>query len=266
MNAAEETTEAREAGAHMGNPDTAALLEAGVHFGHQTHRWNPKMKPYIFMRRNGIHIIDLAKTLVCMHKAKDAITEAVRRGDRILFVCTKRQGQQILKEEAVRCGMPYVTERWLGGTLTNLRTIRQSVRRLEDIERMAEDGTYDLLSKKEALVHERQRAKLAKVLDGIRIMDSHPGLVFIVDTRKEKIALSEANKLDIPIVGICDTNSDPERIEYPIPGNDDALRSIRLFSAFAADAVLDAKATALEGRDAVPEATEPPAREEKIQA
>jgi small subunit ribosomal protein S2 len=264
---AEGITEQREVGATMANPDMQALLEAGVHFGHQTHRWNPKMKPYIFMKRNGIHIIDLAKTLGCMEKAKDAITETVARGERVLFVCTKRQGQQIVKEEAVRCGMPYVTERWLGGTLTNLRTIRQSVRRLEDIERMSEDGTYDLLAKKEVLVHERERAKLAKVLDGIRVMDKHPGLVFIVDTRKERIALNEANKLSVPIVGICDTNSNPDRIEYPIPGNDDAIRSIRLFAAFAADAVLDAKASSREGRDEAPEASEqPPAHEEKVEA
>jgi small subunit ribosomal protein S2 len=243
----------------MANPDMNALLEAGVHFGHQTHRWNPKMRPFIFMKRNGIHIIDLAKTLTCMEKAREAITDAVKRGDKVLFVCTKRQGQSIVREEATRCGMSFVTERWLGGTLTNLRTIRQSVRRLEEIEHMAEDGTYDLLSKKEVLHHEREKAKLLRVLDGIRTMDRKPGLVFIVDTRKEKIALNEANKLDIPIVGVCDTNSDPELVQFPIPGNDDALRSIRLFAAFAADTVLDGKARELEGRDAVePEATGAP--------
>ncbi len=243
----------------MASPDINALLEAGVHFGHQTHRWNPKMRPFIFMKRNGIHIIDLAKTLVCMKRASEAITETVKRGEKVLFVCTKRQGQSIVREEATRCGMSFVTQRWLGGTLTNLRTIRQSVKRLEDIEHMAEDGTYDLLAKKEVLQHERQKAKLLRVLDGIRTMDRKPGLVFIVDTRKEKIALSEANKLGIPIVGICDTNSDPELVQFPVPGNDDALRSIRLFASFAADAVLDAKARELEGRDAVePEATAAP--------
>ena len=235
----------------MANADMRTLLEAGVHFGHQTRRWNPKMKPFIFMKRNGIHIIDLAKTLICMESARDAIAETVRRGESVLFVCTKKQGQSIVREEAERCGMLYVTERWLGGTLTNLRTIRQSVRRLEDIERMAEDGTYDLISKKEVLGHEREKSKLLKVLDGIRAMDRLPGLVFILDTRKEKIALNEANKLEIPIVGICDTNSDPERIEYPIPGNDDAIRSIRFFASFVSDVVLDAKATKLEGRDPV---------------
>ncbi len=235
----------------MPKVDLQTLLEAGVHFGHQTHRWNPKMKPFIFMKRNGIHIIDLAKTLICLDKARDAIAESVRRGEKILFVCTKKQGRAIVREEAVRCGMMFVTERWLGGTLTNLRTIRQSIRRLEDVERMAEDGTYNLISKKEILQLEREKAKLVKVLDGIRTMDKLPGLIFILDTRKEKIAQSEANKLGIPIVGICDTNSDPDKIEFPVPGNDDALRSIRFFASFVADTVLEVKTTSLEGADAV---------------
>ncbi len=235
----------------MPKADLQTLLEAGVHFGHQTHRWNPKMKPFIFMKRNGIHIIDLAKTLINLERARDAITETVRRGESILFVCTKKQGRVIVQEEAIRCGMMYVTERWLGGTLTNLRTIRQSIRRLEDVERMAEDGTYNLISKKEILQLEREKAKLVKVLDGIRTMGELPGLIFILDTRKEKIAQSEANKLGIPIVGICDTNSDPDKIEFPVPGNDDALRSIRFFASFVADTVLEVKTTSLEGADAV---------------
>jgi small subunit ribosomal protein S2 len=235
----------------MVKADMQTLLEAGVHFGHQTHRWNPKMKPYIFMKRNGIHIIDLAKTLTCLETARDAIADTVRRGESILFVCTKKQGRQIVREEAVRCGQLFVTERWLGGTLTNLRTIRQSVKRLEDIERMSEDGTYGLISKKEILELEREKARLLKVLDGIRDMNKLPGMIFIVDTRKEKIALKEANKLGIPLVGICDTNADPDRIEYPIPGNDDAIRSIRVFASYVADTVLDAKAIVLEGREAV---------------
>jgi small subunit ribosomal protein S2 len=209
------------------------------------------MKRFIFMRRNGIHIIDLAKTLVNLEKARDAIAETVRRGDKVLFVCTKKQGRTIVQEEAIRCGMMYVTERWLGGTLTNLRTIRQSIKRLEDVERMAEDGTYNLISKKEILQIEREKAKLLKVLDGIRAMGKLPGMVFILDTRKEQIAQSEANKLGIPIVGICDTNSDPEKIEFPIPGNDDAIRSIRYFAAFVADTVLEVRTTSLEGGDAV---------------
>jgi len=243
----------------MSLPDMRALLEAGVHFGHQTHRWNPKMKPYIFMKRNGIHIIDLAKTIGLMQIASDAISEKVRRGQQVLFVCTKRQGQEIVREEAARAGMPFVTERWLGGTLTNLRTIRRSVRRLEDIEKMSEDGTFDLLSKKEVLRLERERAKLEKVLGGIRTMDRLPGVVFIIDTHKERIALNEANKLGVPIVGVCDTNADPERCEYAVPGNDDALRSIRLFSAFVADTVLDAAATKNEGKDAEASAVTAPA-------
>jgi len=235
----------------MPKADLQTLLEAGVHFGHQTHRWNPKMKRFIFMKRNGIHIIDLAKTLLNLEKARDAVAETVRRGESILFVCTKKQGRTIVQEEAIRCGMMYVTERWLGGTLTNLRTIRQSIRRLEDVERMAEDGTYNLISKKEILQIEREKAKLLKVLNGIRTMGKLPGMVFILDTRKEQIAQSEANKLGIPIVGICDTNSDPEKIEFPIPGNDDAIRSIRFFAAFIADTVLEIKTTSLEGGDAV---------------
>jgi len=243
----------------MSLPDMRALLEAGVHFGHQTHRWNPKMKPYIFMKRNGIHIIDLAKTIGLMQIASDAISEKVRRGQQVLFVCTKRQGQEIVREEAARAGMPFVTERWLGGTLTNLRTIRRSVRRLEDIEKMSEDGTFDLLSKKEVLRLERERAKLERVLGGIRTMDRLPGVVFIIDTHKERIALNEANKLGVPIVGVCDTNADPERCEYAVPGNDDALRSIRLFSAFIADTVLDAAATKNEGKDAEASAVTAPA-------
>jgi len=243
----------------MSLPDMRALLEAGVHFGHQTHRWNPKMKPYIFMKRNGIHIIDLAKTIGLMQIASDAISEKVRRGQQVLFVCTKRQGQEIVREEAARAGMPFVTERWLGGTLTNLRTIRRSIRRLEDIEKMSEDGTFDLLSKKEVLRLERERAKLEKVLGGIRTMDRLPGVVFIIDTHKERIALNEANKLGVPIVGVCDTNADPERCEYAVPGNDDALRSIRLFSAFIADTVLDAAATKNEGKDAEASAVTAPA-------
>jgi len=202
------------------------------------------------MKRNGIHIIDLAKTLTCMEIAQNAIADTVRRGERVLFVCTKKQGQPIVREESLRAGMPSVTERWLGGTLTNLRTIRKSVRRLEDIERMSQDGTYEFIPKKEALQYEREKEKLAKVLDGIREMDRLPGLLFVIDTRKERIAVNEANKLGIPIVGILDTNADPERIEYPIPGNDDAIRAIKLIAAFVTDAILDARATALEGRDA----------------
>jgi len=240
----------------MAVPEMRELLEAGAHFGHQTHRWNPKMKPFIFMRRNGIHIIDIAKTLDRMQKAKKAIQDTVRKGDKVLFVCTKKQGKNIVREEAQRCGQLYMTERWLGGTLTNLATVRKSVGRLLDIERMAQDGTFDLLSKREVLTHEKHRAKLANVLDGIRDMNKLPGMLFIVDSRRENIAVNEAGKLGIPIVGVLDTNADPDPIDYPIPGNDDAIRSIRLFSAFVADCVLEASAAKLEGRDAVAPAAE----------
>lgn len=240
----------------MAVPDLRTLLEAGVHFGHQTHRWNPKMRPFIFMKRNGIHIIDLAKTQSCLESAREAIFDTVGRGEQVLFVCTKKQGQSIVRDEAVRCGMLYVTERWLGGTLTNLATIRKSVRRLEEIERMSQDGTYDLISKKEALGYEREKAKLARVLDGIRDMKSLPGLVYIIDTRRERIAVREASKLGIPIAAVVDTNADPGKITHPIPGNDDAIRSIRLFAAFAAAAVIEAKSSKLEGADAAPAETE----------
>ncbi len=235
----------------MAIPDVRTLLEAGVHFGHQTRRWNPKMKPYIFMRRNGIHIVDLAKTVGLMKRAETAIFNTVRGGGKVLFVCTKKQGHKIVKEEAERCGMLHMTERWLGGTLTNLQTVRKSIKKLEDIEKMAEDGTYELISKRERLKHDRAKAKLLKVLDGIRDMKKAPGLVFILDTKREDIAVSEASKLSIPIIGIVDTNANPDPITYPIPGNDDAIRSIRLFAAFVADSVLEAKAHQLEGKDAV---------------
>jgi small subunit ribosomal protein S2 len=235
----------------MAVPEMKELLESGVHFGHQTHRWNPKMRPYIFMRRNGIHIIDLAKTLECMRKAKKAIQETVGSGEKVLFVCTKKQGKSIVRDEAIRCGQLYMTERWLGGTLTNLATVRKSVGRLLDIERMAQDGTFDLISKREVLTLEQRREKLANVLDGIRDMTRMPGLLFIIDSHREKIAVNEAGKLGIPIVGVLDTNADPDPIDYPIPGNDDAIRSIRLFASFVADCVLEANATRLEGRDAV---------------
>jgi small subunit ribosomal protein S2 len=233
--------------------DMRKLLEAGVHFGHQTERWNPKMSPYIFMKRNGIHIIDLQKTLKCMETARNAIRDVAKSGKGILFVCTKKQGKEIVEGEAKRCGMHYVTERWLGGMLTNFRTIRKSVGRLIEIENMATDGTFQLLTKKEILGIQKEKKKLEKVLSGIRDMTSLPGLVFVIDTRKERIAVAESRRVEVPIVGVLDTNSDPETIDYPIPGNDDAIRSIRLFSQFAADAVLEGKQSYLEGLDATEE-------------
>ncbi len=212
------------------------LLESGVHFGHQTRRWNPKMKKFIFTERNGIYIIDLQKTLASMKKAADAVRETTARGDSILFVGTKPQAAAIVKEEAERSGQFFVTNRWLGGMLTNFRTIRQSVKRLDHLDKMASDGTYEHLTKKEILNLENQRGKLGSLLEGIREMHRLPGLLVVVDTKKEKIAVAEAKRLRIPICAILDTNCDPDPINYPIPANDDAIRSIKLILDFINDA------------------------------
>jgi small subunit ribosomal protein S2 len=225
------------------------LLEAGVHFGHQTRRWNPQMKKYIFMERNRIYIIDLQKTLKCIQDARAAIEKAVRAGGHVLFVGTKKQAKAIIVEEVARSSMFHVTERWLGGMLTNFKTIRSSIKRLHDLDRMAEDGTFDKLAKKEVSKLSRERQRLQFVFAGIKEMPGLPALLFVVDTKKEKIAVAEANRLGIPIVGIVDTNCDPTVIDYPIPGNDDAIRSIRLFARMVADTVLEAHAYALEGGD-----------------
>ncbi len=214
------------------------LLEAGVHFGHQTKRWNPKMKEFIFGERNGIYIIDLGKTVKLFREAEEFITNLAAEGRTLLFVGTKRQAQDVIAEEAVRCGMFYVNQRWLGGLLTNFNTIQRSLGRLRDIESMATDGRYETLSKKEISRLEKERRKLEKNLEGIRNMGRLPDAVFVVDTRKEKIAVDEARKLRIPVIGIVDTNCDPDEVDFRIPGNDDALRSIRLFAARIADAVL----------------------------
>jgi small subunit ribosomal protein S2 len=213
------------------------LLEAGVHFGHQTKRWNPKMKEYIFGERNGIYIIDLGKTVKLFKEAEDFVTNLAAEGKTILFVGTKRQAQDVIAEEAVRCGMYHVNQRWLGGLLTNFNTIQRSLSRLRDLEAMITDGRYDTLSKKEVARLEKERRKLEKNLEGIRGMARLPDAVFIVDTRKEQIAVDEARKLKIPIIGIVDTNCDPDEVDFRIPGNDDALRAIRLFAARIADAV-----------------------------
>jgi small subunit ribosomal protein S2 len=225
------------------------LLEAGVHFGHQTRRWNPKMKRFIFMERNGIYIIDLHKTLKCVQEARSAIETVVRGGGHVLFVATKKQAKQTVAEEAVRCGQFHVSERWLGGMLTNFKTIRTSIKRLKELDAMATDGVFDKLSKKEVSRLSRERGRLQYVFEGIKEMPGLPSLVFIIDTKKEKIAVAEANRLGIPIIGVVDTNCDPDVIDYPIPGNDDAIRAIRLFTKLVADTVGEAKATALEGRD-----------------
>ena len=213
------------------------LLEAGVHFGHQTRRWNPKMKPFIFTERNGIHIIDLRKTLDRLRSAQQAVREVVLRGDRVLFVCTKRQLRGVIEQEAQRCGGFWVTERWLGGMLTNFQTIRQQIRRLKELERGSEENAFEFYTKKERLLLERERQKLDKYLAGVKEMGRLPGAVFVIDARRESIAVKEASKLGVPIIAIADTNADPELIDYPIPGNDDAIRSVTLIAKAIADSI-----------------------------
>jgi len=217
------------------------LLEAGVHFGHQTKRWNPKMREYIFGERNGIYILDLGKTLKLFRDAEEFVSRLASEGRTILFVGTKRQAKDVIAEEALRCGMYFVNERWLGGLLTNFATIQRSLGRLRDIEAMSTDGRYDTLSKKEIARNEKERRKLQKNLEGIRGMSRLPDAVFIVDTKKEQIAVDEARKLKIPVIGIVDTNCDPDEVDFVIPGNDDALRAIRLFASRMADAVLSGR-------------------------
>ena len=217
------------------------LLEAGVHFGHQTKRWNPKMQKYIFGERNGIYIIDLNKTVKLFRDAEEFVTNLAAEGRTILFVGTKRQAQDVIAEEAQRCSMYFVNQRWLGGLLTNFTTIQRSLGRLRDIEAMATDGRYDTLSKKEIARNEKEKRKLLKNLEGIRHMGRLPDAIFVVDTRKEKIAVDEARKLKIPVIGIVDTNCDPDEVDFVIPGNDDALRAIRLFASRIADAVMSGR-------------------------
>ncbi len=216
------------------------LLESGVHFGHQTKRWDPRMKKYIFAERNGIHIIDLQKTIVSIKEAYDVIRKTVLDGKNVLFVGTKKQAQAAIETEASRCGMHYVNNRWLGGMLTNFATIKRSLLRLKKLEKMEVDGTFDQLSKKEVAALTREKQRLEKNLGGIKEMKDIPGLIFIIDTRKEAIAVSEAQRCGIPIVAVVDTNCNPEGIDYPIPGNDDAIRAINLFAQIAANAVIEA--------------------------
>ncbi len=217
------------------------LLAAGSHFGHLTRRWNPKMKDYIFMERNGIHILDLKKTQAKIDEACTAIRTVVESGEEILFVGTKKQAKEIIKTEAQRCGMYFMTDRWLGGTLTNFGTIKKSIKHMKNLEKMSSDGTYEKLTKKETLHIEREKQKMKKVLEGIEDMKILPGAVFVVDTKKEQIAVNEARKLNIPIFAIVDTNSDPTIIDYPIPANDDAAKSISIISRTLADAIVEAK-------------------------
>jgi small subunit ribosomal protein S2 len=219
------------------------LLEAGVHFGHQTKRWNPRMKPYIFGERNGIYIIDLQKTLQLFKEAVQFVTELASQGNKnFLFVGTKRQAQDAIAEESSRCNMFYVNQRWLGGLLTNYATIQKSVKRLKDLEAMKADGRYDLLPKKEVMRLERQRKALDKNLAGIKNMPGLPDAVFVIDSRREEIAVAEARRLKIPVMAVVDTNCDPDVIDHVIPGNDDALRAIRLFTSRVADAILEGRA------------------------
>jgi len=217
------------------------LLEAGVHFGHQTKRWDPKMKPYIFGARNGIYILDLQQTVKFLDVAYGFIRDIVAKGEKILFVGTKKQAQEAIYEEAVRCGMFYVNHRWLGGTLTNFQTIKKSIDKLKELEKMEKNEGFQRLPKKEVLQLQKKAAKLNKYLGGIKDMDRFPGVLFIVDPKRERIAVSEARKLGVPTVAIVDTNCDPDEIDYVIPGNDDAIRAIRLFATKMADAVIEGK-------------------------
>jgi small subunit ribosomal protein S2 len=239
------------------------LLEAGVHFGHQTRRWNPKMAPYIYTERNGIYIIDLQKTVGLIDDAFDAVGDIAAQGGTILFVGTKKQAQEAIKTEAERCGMYYVNERWLGGMLTNFRTIQSRIKRLKDIEKMEEDGTFDVLPKKEVIDIKKEQEKLEKNLGGIKEMKKIPDAIFVVDPKKEKICVQEAHKLGITLIGICDTNCDPEELDYVIPGNDDAIRAVKLIVAKMADAVIEAnQGLEYEVEEATEEAAEEAATEE----
>ncbi|MFA5087997.1 MAG: 30S ribosomal protein S2 [Candidatus Omnitrophota bacterium] len=222
------------------------LLESGVHFGHQTKRWNPKMKKYIFGERSGIYIIDLEKTVECINKARDFLRDVTAKGGTVLFVGTKKQAQDVMEGEAKRCNMYYVRNRWLGGLLTNFETVKKSVERLNAIEKMSEEGVWENLTKKEVARLTKEKNKLLRDLGGIREMKTLPRAVFIVDTKKEEIAVHEANKLNIPVVGLLDTNCDPDVIDYPIPGNDDALKSIRFIVSLLVDSVAEGRKDYLE--------------------
>jgi len=217
------------------------LLEAGVHFGHQTRRWNPKMAKYIFTERNGIYIIDLQKTVKKVDEAYSFVRQLAEQGGTVLFVGTKKQAQDSVREEAERCGMFYVNQRWLGGTLTNFATIQKRIERLLQLEKMEEDGTFDVLPKKEVILLRKEKDRLQKFLGGIKGMRKLPDALFVIDPRKERIAVAEARKLGIPIVGIVDTNCDPDEIDYVIPGNDDAIRAVKLLTSKIADAIIEAR-------------------------
>ncbi|MCX4257102.1 MAG: 30S ribosomal protein S2 [Oscillospiraceae bacterium] len=241
----------------MGVVSMKQLLEAGVHFGHQTRRWNPKMAPYIFTERNGIYIIDLQKTVKKLDEAYSFVKSVAENGDTVLFVGTKKQAGDSVKEEAVRAGVHYVNARWLGGMMTNFKTIQRRIKRLEQLHQMEEDGTFNLLPKKEVVKLQLEIEKLEKYLGGIKTMKKLPGALFIVDPRKEKIAVAEAKKLGIPIVAIVDTNCDPDDVDYVIPGNDDAIRAVKLIAGAMADAVIEGR----QGEQEVAQAAEKEAEE-----
>ncbi|OCL27115.1 30S ribosomal protein S2 [Orenia metallireducens] len=225
----------------MGVVSMKQLLESGVHFGHQTKRWNPKMKQYIFTERNGIYIVDLQQTVKLAEDAYNFVRELATEGKTVLFVGTKKQAKETIKQEAERCGMPYVNERWLGGMLTNFKTIRKRIDRLEELEKMEEDGVFEVLPKKEVMQLEKERTKLVRNLGGIRDMNGLPDVLFVVDPRREEIAVAEAKKLGIPVVAIVDTNCDPDDVDYVIPGNDDAIRAVKLLTGVIADAVVESQ-------------------------
>lgn len=235
------------------------LLEAGVHFGHQTRRWNPKMAPYIYTERNGIHIIDLQKTVGMVDDAYRAVADIAANGGSVLFVGTKKQAQDAIKEEAQRCGMYYVNERWLGGMLTNFKTIQSRVKRLYQIEEMSQDGTFDVLPKKEVTALKKEWEKLEKNIGGIKTMKKLPDAIVIIDPKKERICVAEAHALHIPLIGIADTNCDPEELSYVIPGNDDAIRAVRLIVSKMADAVIEANQGSEEQEQIVNEGGDTPA-------
>ncbi len=230
----------------MALPSIQDLLEAGVHFGHQTRRWNPKMKKFIFAERNGIHIIDLKKTHDQLSDAAGRVEKIASKGGAVLFVGTKKQVRDVIREEAERCGMHYVNERWLGGMMTNFQTIKKNIRRLRELERMKDEGDFELRTKKEALSLDRELVKLKKTLEGIKAMSDIPAVIYIVDAQKEKIAVAEANKLGIPLIALLDTNGDPDLATVPIPGNDDAIRSVKLITQAISDAVMDGRAQIVE--------------------
>lgn len=226
----------------MKKVELTQLLEAGAHFGHLTRRWNPKMKPYIFMEKNGIHIIDLKKTQELLYKTCDEISKIAADGKKVLFVGTKKQAKNIIETEARRCGQNWVSERWLGGMLTNFSTIRKSVKRLNNIEKQETDGTFDKITKKERLILSREKDKLKKVLEGVESLNKLPGALFVVDVKKEDIAVKEANRLNIPVFAIVDTNCDPDPIDYVIPANDDAVKTIEIITRQIADSIIEGEA------------------------